>query len=138
MLEIPGAGSSQADFDRTAIAMGGLLRAEREGHWDFPGGSDALATYLECLSEWRQEIVQKLMSLCAPRDGWDHSAAAAELLAIGSVINGRLRADADQVADVASIFAAEWPTEVNAISSEMKRVYDRGHSASGRLAAARP
>jgi hypothetical protein len=124
MLEIPGAGSSQADFDRTAIAMGGLLRAEREGHWDFPGGSDALATYLECLTEWRQEVVGKLRSLCAPRDGWDHSAAAAELLAIGSVINGRLRADADQVADVASIFAAEWPTEVNAISPEMKRVYE--------------
>src|SRR6202000_1824823 len=96
MLEIPGPGSSQADFDRVAIAMGGLLRAEREGHWDFPGGSDALATYLECLSQWRKDVTDKLINLCTPRDGWDHATAAAELLAIGSVINGRLKADADQ------------------------------------------
>ncbi len=124
MLEIPGAGSSQADFDRTSIAVGGLLRAEREGHWDFPGGSDALATYLECLTDWRQEVVAQLVRLSAPLDGWDHSTAAAELLAIGSVINGRIKADADQVADVASIFASEWPAEVNAISAEMRRVYE--------------
>ena len=124
MLEIPGASASQADFDRVAIAMGGLLRAEREGHWDFAGGSEALASYLQCLTQWRRDVVGKLLRLCAPSEGWDHSAAAAELLAIGSVINGRLKADADQVADVASIFAAEWPAEVNAISPEMRKVYE--------------
>lgn len=124
MLEIPGASASQSDFDRVAIAMGGLLRAEREGHWDFAGGSEALATYLQCLTEWRRDVVGKLIRLCTPSEEWDHPAAAAELLAIGSVISGRLKADADQVADVASVFAAEWPSEVNAISPEMKRIYE--------------
>ncbi len=124
MLEIPGAAASPAEFDKVAIAMGGLLRADRDGHWDFPGGSNALATYLHCLETWRLDVVGKLRLLTQPVEDWDHSAAAAELLAIGSVMNGRLKADADQVADVGVLFAAEWPAEVNATSVEMKRVYE--------------
>jgi hypothetical protein len=124
MLEIPGSAASREEFDRTAIALSGLLRAEREGHWDFPGGSTALALYLECLAGWRGQVIAQLRALTGVVDGWDHAAGAAELLAIGCAINGRLKADADQVADVATLFAAEWPSDVAPGSPEMKRLYE--------------
>ena len=124
MLEIPGAAASAAEFDKVAIALSGLVRAEREGHWDFSGGSDGLATFLQCLDGWRSEVIGQLQKLTEAREGWDHAGAAAELLAIGNVINGRLKADADQIADVAALLAPEWPTEVAPGSTEMKRLYD--------------
>lgn len=124
MLEIPGTAANAAEFDKVAIALSGLLRAEREGHWDFPGGGDALATFLHCLHGWRSEVIGQLRELTEAREGWDHASAAAELLTIGNVINGRLKAEADQVADVAALLAPEWPTEVAPSSAEMKRVYD--------------
>jgi hypothetical protein len=124
MVEIPGATATPEEFDRTAIALAGLLRADREGHWDFPGGSDALALYLQCLTAWRGQVVQQLVALTQPHDGWDHAAAAAELLAIGCAINGKLKVDADQVADVGALFAAEWPAGVTPGSAAMKQVYD--------------
>lgn len=124
MLEIPGAHANSAEFDRVAIALGGLLRAEREGHWDFAGGSDALAIFLQCLEGWRDEIIGKLRKITHTTETWDHASAATELLAIGLAINGRLKSDADQIADVASILASEWPTDVAAESAEMKRLYE--------------
>ncbi|WP_119461081.1 protein DpdH [Rhodospirillaceae bacterium SYSU D60014] len=123
MLEIPGTAASAAEFDKVAIALSGLLQAEREGHWDFPGGSDALATFLHCLDGWRSEVIGQLHKLTEAREGWDHAGAAAELLAIGNVVNGRLKAEADQVADIAVLLGPEWPTEVAPGSAEMKRLY---------------
>jgi len=124
MLEIPGAIAMPEEFDKVAIALAGLLRADREGHWDFPGGSNALALYLQCLNGWRERAVQQLAALTQPRDGWNPAAAAVELLAIGCAINGRLKMDADQVADLAALFAADWPAGVTLGSPEMKQVYD--------------
>jgi len=124
MLEIPGTAAGAAEFDKVAIALIGLLRAEREGHWDFIGGSNALATYLHCLDGWRSEVIGQLQKLTEVREGWDHAGAAAELLAIGNVINGRLKANADQIADLAALLAPEWPTEIAPDSAELKRLYD--------------
>jgi hypothetical protein len=124
MLEIPGATATSEEFDMVAIALAGLLRADREGHWDFPGGSNALALYLQCLGGWRGQVVRQLVALTKPSDGWDPAAAAVELLAIGCAIHGRLKVDADQVADVAALFAADWPAGVTPCSPEMKQVYD--------------
>jgi hypothetical protein len=124
MLEIPGATATPEELDKVAIALAGLMRADREGHWDFPGGLDALALYLQCLTAWRGQVVQQLVALTQPRDGWDHAAAAVELLAIGCAINGKLKVDAHQVADIGALFAAEWPADVAPGSVEMKKLYD--------------
>jgi energy-coupling factor transporter ATP-binding protein EcfA2 len=124
MLEIPGADAPPEVFDRVAIALSGALRAEREGHWNFPGGTDAFGLFLTCLSEWRDDVVRQLQALTSPRPDWDHAAAAAELLVIGCAINGRIKVDADQTSDVAAIFAADWPADAAPGSPEMQRVYE--------------
>lgn len=124
MLEIPGATASPEEFDKVAIALAGLLRSEREGHWDFAGGSDALALYLQCLRKWREDVIRQLRTLIQARDGWNHATGAIELLAVGCAINGRLKVDADQVADVGALFAAQWPNDVTPGSPEMKRLYE--------------
>lgn len=124
VLEIPGATATPGEFDKVAIALAGLLRANREGHWDFPGGSDALALYQQCLTIWREKVIQQLLALTQGRDGWSHAASAVELLALGCAIIGKLKIEADQVADIGTLFAAEWPTDVASSSPEMKRVYE--------------
>lgn len=123
MLTIPGEAASTADFDRAAVALSGLLRANSLGHWDFPGGPRALAEFLALLEQWKAEVVRQLHALVAATPDWDHVAAATELLALGCAIHGRIKVDTDLANDVAALVAAEWPAEVAASSPELRQIY---------------
>ncbi|WP_136616171.1 MULTISPECIES: protein DpdH [Mesorhizobium] len=122
-VEIPGANASAAEFDRTALALQGLLRAQRDGTWDFQGGSQALAAFLQCLSAWRDDVIGQIRNLTAATADWSHAMAAAELLAVAAALNGKIKADAELTSDVAALFTAEWPEEIQAVSDDLRRVY---------------
>jgi hypothetical protein len=122
-LEIPREGATPAEFDRAAIALSGLWRASRSGTWAFAGGPNALAAYLECLSEWQRVVVDQIQALVTPRQGWDPVQSAVELLAIGCAINGRIKAEADQVSDLSQLLEEAWTDDIAAVSPELCKVY---------------
>jgi hypothetical protein len=123
MLEIPGAGVGQEIFDKTALALKGLLKAQAHKGWDFAGGTAALATYLDCLALWRAEVIDQLRRLVAPREGWDPASASIELLTIGAVLCGRIKAEADLKTDVGALLAKTWRPEIAAIHPDLKKLY---------------
>ena len=133
MLTIPAKDAPAAEFDRVAVALSGLLRANREGHWDFPGGTRALGEFLGLLAEWQAEVVAQLQALVAPLPGWDHVSAACELLALGCAINGRIKSEADLTADIAALMAPDWPSEVAANSPQIQKLYQSLHGSQAEL-----
>lgn len=78
----------RSDFERTTIALGGLLHFRNLGHWDFPKGDIALANLLECLQDWSKRIIEQLNALPKYQQDWDPGQAAVELLAIGRLLTG--------------------------------------------------
>jgi len=124
-LTIPLAGSDEAAFARTALALQGLLLArERGGEWTFPNGMLMLAALQECLAEWSADVVRQVRALPGAREHWDPVAAATELLGIGACLSGRLTANWD-LADLLSAAFAEWSDDSGAQSSELREVYRR-------------
>ena len=78
---------------------------------------------------WRGQVVSSCGAYRAP--GWlGPCRCCRRTVGDRLSINGRLKADADQVADVAALFAPEWPAGVTPGSAEMKQVYDALRNAS--------
>lgn len=122
-LRIPRADADASELDRVVVGLSGLVRAKSQGDWDFIGGSDALAAYLELLGGWKAEVENQLQSFTAPQPDWDPAAAAIELLAIQAVLSGRLKADADVVADISTVLTDK-PGDASAMTQTLSKLHD--------------
>lgn len=122
-LRIPHAGADASELDRTVVGLSGLVSAKQHGSWDFVGGSEALAAYLEILSSWKADVEGQLRAFTAPQPGWDLVTAAIELLAVQAVLSGRVKAEADTVSDVSAILA-EKPGDASAMTQPLGQLND--------------
>lgn len=124
-LQIPGPSASDAEMALTAAALQGLLEAERNGgKWDFSGGMESLSLFLELLSRWTSEVTAKLNTLVQGSEAWSPVRATTELLAIGAALSGRLKENSTFEDQLIACFQP-WPTEISAVSSELRSIYKR-------------
>jgi hypothetical protein len=114
----------EVDADpRTGQALQGLLRASKEGfRWEFEGGDRALASFLDCVERWTEQVVRQIQKLSAPNEAWSQAGAALSLLGVGAAIGGRVKADAT-LGDLIEAVFSNWPDEPAATAGEMRAVY---------------
>jgi hypothetical protein len=124
-LTIPSVNASEDEFVRTVTALQGVVEAGRNGgDWNFPGGAEKLVLLLNYLDGWTADVTRQLEALSQPADGWRPLEAAAELLAIGCALAGRVKADSTHAEQLNAMFGP-WPTELSASSVELASVYKR-------------
>lgn len=125
MLQIPSLDASEVEVALAATALQGMFEAERNGgSWDFPGGMDKLALFLEFLQKWADEVTDQLRKLVQPSETWSPVAAAIELLAVGAALSGRLKESGSYEEQLVACLQ-QWPSEIAAVSSELRSAFDR-------------
>lgn len=114
----------EREFNRTAIALEGLLEAERHGAWTFPDAEEKLAALLELTERCALEVVGQLHALEGNREEWDPLAGAMELLAVTAALRGALPGDASAQKILDECFRT--PPDRQAFhNGDLKSVYDR-------------
>lgn len=110
---------------QTGQALQGLLRASKDGFsWQFDGAGRALASFLDCVERWTEQVAQQLKKLSAPNDAWSQVGAAFHLLSVGAAIGGRVKTDAT-IGDMIEAVFSNWPDEPAASAGEMRSVYTK-------------
>ncbi|NNB34793.1 protein DpdH [Pseudomonas fragi] len=124
-LNIPPSNASEAEVALTATALQGLFEAERnDGSWDFPGGMEKLALFLEYLEKWVSEVTAQLRHIVQATDSWSPVAAAIELLAVGAALSGKLKEGSSYEEQLVACLQ-QWPAEIAAVSAELRNIYER-------------
>ena len=121
-ITIPG-GDGQDELTEAAMALEGLFQFRQNGNWDFPGGRDLFVVYATCLERWSAEALEGMRAYRRPRRQWDPTAAAVEMLMVGSAMAGLAPAKrSDDVGWLNSIFA-DWPEHLPNRSNQWQRLY---------------
>ena len=89
-VELPFAPDDQRDFNRTAIALEGLLEVERHGGWTFADSDAKLTELLNLIERCAERVIQQLITLEGRRDAWDPVSSATELLILIPALEGKL------------------------------------------------
>ena len=92
-LNVPQKGASDAEVQRTALALQGMVLAGDNFDWSFRGGGEMLAAFLECLAEWTARVEADLSAFAPATSEWNAVGAALELLAVGAALAGQLRSE---------------------------------------------
>lgn len=92
-LNVPRKGASDAEVQRTTLALQGMVLAGDNFDWSFEGGGEMLAAFLECLAEWTARVEADLSAFAPATSEWNVVGAALELLAVGAALAGQLRSE---------------------------------------------
>lgn len=92
-LHVPHEGASQAELQRTALALQGMIMAGDGFNWSFEGGGEMLAAFLDCLADWTTRVEAELLKFAPANDDWNAVGGALELLSIGAALAGQLRSE---------------------------------------------
>lgn len=124
-LELPMDPNDENEFNRTAIALQGLIQFSRHKHWGFEGGQTALVNLLECLDRWSSEVVRQIRTLRPVAEKWDPVTAAMELLALGGVLSGKVSPSQLTIQELFNLCFQVWPdsNEGQLHSAELKAIY---------------
>jgi hypothetical protein len=87
LLQIPRAWNDEGERLRTTIALQGLVEA-RSSAWAFPNSLEKLASLLECLKRWSQQLSEQWREYDAFVDGSDTGFAALEARATLQALRG--------------------------------------------------
>lgn len=116
----------EVDADpQTGQALQGLLRASKDGFtWQFDGADRALASFLDCVERWTEQVAEQLKKLSAPNDGWSQVGAALHLLSVGAAIGGKIKTEAT-IGDMVDAVFSNWPEDPAASAGEMRAIYTK-------------
>lgn len=92
-LPVPRIDASEAEIQRTALALQGMILAGDGFDWSFEGGGEMLAAFLDCLAEWTARVEADLRAFSPSTNEWNAVGGALELLAVGAALAGQLRSE---------------------------------------------
>lgn len=92
-LHVPRKDATDAEVQKTALALQGLILAGDTFDWSFERGGEMLAAFLDCLAEWTARVEADLLAFAPASTEWNAVGAALELLAVGAALAGQLRSD---------------------------------------------
>lgn len=122
LLQIPLVENDEGALRQAAIALAGLHQFRQRGSWEFEDGQLALVAVAECLEAWSADVVRQLRELASKVGEFQAVRAAAELLAVGATLSGRL-GDSDAPAEGMNALFATWPQDLPAFSPEWRTLY---------------
>lgn len=122
-LHVPRIGADEAEVQRTALALQGLVRAGDDFNWSFEGGGQMLAAFLECLADWTAQVEADLSAFAPSTVEWNAVGGALELLAVGAALAGQLRSDWT-VTDLLDACLRHWD-DTAAETTEMRSLFKR-------------
>lgn len=122
-LPVPRKGASEAEIQRTALALQGMVLAGDNFDWSFEGGGEMLAAFLECLADWTARAEADLSAFAPATAEWNAVGGAFELLAVGAALAGQLRSDWT-VTDLLDACLRSWE-DTAAETIEMRNLFKR-------------
>ncbi|WP_224240927.1 protein DpdH [Hyalangium gracile] len=97
------------EFRATALALEGLLRFHRHGHWGFPGGARYLRAFTSRLDRWTSLVLARIQAPTESETAFDPVPAAVELLTLGARLAGRpAYTKAGSIEEVVDVLFSEW------------------------------
>lgn len=122
-LNVPQKGASDAEVQRTALALQGMVLAGDNFDWSFEGGGEMLAAFLECLAEWTAQVEEDLSAFAPANSEWNAVGAAIELLAVGAALSGKLRSEWTTI-DLLDACLRPWD-DTSAETTEMRALFKK-------------
>ena len=122
-LHIPGNEASQAEIQRTALALQGMVQAGDNFDWSFEDGGEMLAAFLDCLADWTARVEASLLEFAPSTSEWNAVGGALELLAVGAALSGQLRSNWTTV-DLLDACLRPWENAA-AETTEMRNLFRR-------------
>jgi hypothetical protein len=122
-LHVPKSGANQAEIQRTALALQGMIQAGDNFDWSFEGGGEMLAAFLDCLADWTVRVEASLLDFSPTTSDWNAVGGALEILAVGAALSGQLRSDWTTV-DLLDSCLRPWES-VAAESNEMRALFKK-------------
>ena len=122
-LYVPRVGATDAEIQKTALALQGLVLAGDNFDWSFEGGGEMLAAFLDCLADWTAILEEDLLSFAPATNDWNAVGGALELLSVGAALAGQLRSDWN-IADLLDACLRSW-AETAADTREMRSLFER-------------
>ncbi len=122
-LPVPRSGASEAEVQRTALALQGMVLAGDDFDWSFEGGSEMLAAFLDCLTEWTARVEADLSAFAPATSEWNAVGGALEVLAVGAALAGQLRSDWT-VTDLLDACLRPWE-DTAAETTELRNLFTR-------------
>lgn len=116
---------SEDDWERTALALEGLIEYRERDTWEYPDGGTHLLALSRCLENWSDRALMELRRVADPEESWDPVASAVEVLAIGAALASKPPGlDATAVERLDSLLG-DWPNpdELGTRSSEWTSLY---------------
>lgn len=92
-LHVVREGASEAEVQRIALALQGMILAGDGFDWSFDGGGEMLAAFLDCLANWTAQVEAELRAFAPVSADWNAIGGAFEILAVGAALAGQLRSE---------------------------------------------
>lgn len=92
-LHVVREGASEAEVQRIALALQGMILAGDGFDWSFDGGGEMLAAFLDCLGNWTAQVEAELRAFAPVSADWNAIGGAFEILAVGAALAGQLRSE---------------------------------------------
>ncbi len=122
-LMIPSEEADEATFNRTALALQGLILAgQHNGEWTFANGGTMLLALLECLDEWRADVLRQMRRPLNSTPTWKPADAAVELLGIGACLAGAFKSSETSI-ELMGAALGPWRSEPAAQSKGLTWTY---------------
>lgn len=92
-LHVVREGASEAEVQRIALALQGMILAGDGFDWSFDDGGEMLAAFLDCLANWTAQVEAELRAFAPVSADWNAIGGAFEILAVGAALAGQLRSE---------------------------------------------
>ena len=122
-LPVPRTGATDAEVQKTALALQGLILAGDSFDWSFERGGEMLAAFLDCLADWTTRLEAELLAFTPSKTEWNAVGGALEILAVGAALAGQLRSDWT-ITDLLDACLRPWD-ETAVETNEMRSLFSR-------------
>ena len=121
-LELPLSGQSLA---QTAVALEALVRSSETLHWEFEHGGEHLATVLNELQRWADDVVRQLKAIYRGSDQWDPIVGAVEVMTLALLQSGKIKVASTSEDIAAKLFERSAPSAMEAVTTALRQLNDR-------------